>query len=92
MVKELMKTREIEYDNQNGSKSALIEYYILENDADGEKIYGIEVGKKSDDSFENEMVKGVSTSKSAIMKIINLLFENEVTPVSLIYVLDDIQE
>lgn len=92
MLRELIKTTEIKYSNKNGDQEALLEYYILEYGTDEEKIYGIEVGKKSNNSFENEIVKGVSGSKKATLEIIDVLSKNEVTPVSFIYILDDIQE
>lgn len=89
---ELIET--IEISNELG-KVLKIEYYITKTITEDFKvIYGILIKKyiitynllKFD---EEESVLSLTYSRSEIENICKLLYNNEVTPISLLYVLDD---
>jgi hypothetical protein len=79
---------EKEYSNQFE-----LEYYLLEsNDAEhaGESTYGIEIIKKIDNvKVENEKVRNFSYSRQKTQKVLGRLAESIVTPVELLFILDD---
>jgi hypothetical protein len=95
----LEKCREAEreiFDETQGNKMELV-YYLLtsetddyENDSDM-RIYGIEIVKKVQ-GLPSESIgfENVHSDKEKIKKIIALLAENTVTPVSLPDILDDL--
>ena len=74
-----------------------LEYYLLEKsetcspDLEARKVYGICVSKKvSDLCSEEKSVTEVSCCAETAVSLIQKLADNAVTPVSLLYVLDDI--
>lgn len=94
---------ELRYDGQLSRRGNAIylEYFLIESEIEdidelkGMKTYGIEIVKKTDETFadsfaESAAVKNISTSKNKTEKIIQLLSDNYVTPVALDYVLEDI--
>ena len=96
--KHLEKKLEIYLEKENDERddSFLLEYYLLEHvitgfdELDGKTAYGIEIVKKAmgkDD--ETATVKNLSCCKEKVVKILENLSHNTVTPVGMPYVLDD---
>ncbi|HOJ10215.1 MAG TPA: DUF6514 family protein [Clostridiales bacterium] len=76
-----------------------LEYYLLESHSDyyngleGEKVYGIGILKKLDEACcEESAVKNFFCSSNEAKEIVEKLADNEVTPMSLTYILDDLLE
>jgi hypothetical protein len=53
-------------------------------------FYGIQIVKHLEDIVETEEVTGVSYSKEAVVSIIKKLFQYEVTPISMIEIVDEL--
>lgn len=73
-----------------------LEYYLTESDnkeiedVDHEKLYGIEIVKIVDDvKMENKLVKNLFCCKEETQKVLKKLVDNTVTPMGMLYVLDD---
>ena len=85
-------------DNELRFKSPIeLEYYLLESEINdcqelfGKKAYGVEIVKKiNDQHFETESVRNLSCSKKSAQTILDKLAINGVTPVGLLFVIDDI--
>lgn len=75
-----------------------IEYYLVEHEnqckekvKDPERIYGIEICKKSlQMGTEREAVLDISPSKEDTRGLLHMLAENAVTPITLKCILDDL--
>lgn len=93
MVQKLLQTRVNLTDNLGNGLT--IEYYITEkNNSNSEVVYGVLLKKyinNYDDLklVEEESVLTLTYSYEDIKVICKILSDNEVTPISLIYVLDD---
>jgi hypothetical protein len=91
MTRFLVKTKDVHYQNISGDDLHMqLEYSIMETEIDNKKIYGIEVIKKCGEFIESELIKGLSESKEFATNVIKLLSENEVTPIAVINVLDNL--
>jgi len=78
-------------------KPMQLEYYLVESESTEDlkdytdKVFGIEIIKKvGNTETERELVKNYSHSRQITVNMLNVLAENTVTPVSLLYILDDI--
>lgn len=74
-----------------GKKEMQLEYYLLEEDrkeSEGPILYGIKIIKNIDSYLESEEVKGISYSKEFVKQMILRLMENDVTPISMIEIVD----
>lgn len=60
------------------------------NHIKGQKYYGIEIEKESNGTLEREKVEGISHSKEFVQGILECLYDNVVTPVSMVEVIDDL--
>lgn len=76
-----------------------LNYYMLESDlsddynAGSGKVYGIGVSRKIDKiSSEEKNIEVYSMDRSKTSNMIDFLADNEVTPVSLEYVLEDMKD
>lgn len=74
-----------------------LEYYLVESDTEdleelsNEKVYGIEIVKKIDNTkLENKLVRNFSCCKESTRNVLNKLVNNTVTPLELMFILDDI--
>lgn len=56
----------------------------------GEPYYGISISKYLDNTVETEEVEGISYSREAVVSMIKTLYRNEVTPISMIEIVDDL--
>lgn len=66
-------------------------YYLLENSReDNTVLYGIKITKTIDEYTESEEVDAISYSKEFVQQIIQTLMKNEVTPISMIEIIDEI--
>jgi hypothetical protein len=77
--------------------SVELEYYLIESEIDyiselsGKKVYGIEIIKNlGGGCFEEAAIINYSCSKINANSALNVISKNEVTPVGLPYVLEDI--
>lgn len=83
-------------DTVSGIKDFSLEYYLLESiagDLDeltGKEIFGIEIVKKNGQGVETAKVSNISCSREYTGKILDKLAANEVTPVTLKYIIEDI--
>lgn len=75
----------------------VLEYYLIESEIDdieelkGMKTYGIEIVKKAENGeVETAMVRNIFNSITETTKVIKTMSNNNVTPISLNYILDDI--
>jgi len=103
MIKILKKTVEIESNDTKNfkEKHLVLEYYLTENELDKESfarenVYGVEIIKKikNGDGYipeaESEYVVNISNNKNNVEDVLNKMINNTVTPVELLYVLDNI--
>lgn len=92
MKKYLKGTRQIITEN---NLSINLEYYLIEStyyDKDETKVaYGVEILKRDDYNYlESDIVSKVTDSKDKIIAIINKLIANIVTPVGMVYAVDEL--
>jgi len=96
--KHLEKSFEINLEKENNERdnSILLEYYLIEDvitgfdELDGKTAYGIEIVKKPvGKNDETATVKNLSCCREKVIKILELLSRNTVTPVGMPYILDD---
>lgn len=67
-------------------EGAFLEYRLFNSDG----CYGIEIVKKNGDTlFERKAVSSVCADLEQAKELLELLFKNTVTPISLQYVLED---
>lgn len=69
-----------------------LEYNITENqntDTD-EPYYGIQIVKYLGENRETEEIEGISYSREKVEAIVKILFQNIVTPISMVEIVDDI--
>jgi len=94
----LKKTVEVKFENiQSGQNSIELEYYLLESEdnssmeSDCRKTYGVEIIKKyCSVPQESKSYKDIYSSREEIDTLVELLANNNVTPVHLPYILDDL--
>lgn len=82
-----------EYLNENDTREINLEYYLLTNEKTD--LFGIEVLKREKDMYgleniETEIVADYDEDINRMKKLIGLLGENKVTPISLNEVLQEI--
>lgn len=60
-----------------------LEYYLICCETDNSRTYGIQINmiKESGES-ESAIINDVSPSKDGMMRLINLMYKNSVTPIS----------
>lgn len=71
-----------------------LQYFLLEKNSVEEEekmLYGIKIVKRIDTCIESEEVQAISYSKNFVKQLIKKLVDNEVTPISMIEILDDLQ-
>lgn len=71
-----------------------LQYFLLEKNSVEEEekmLYGIKIVKRIDTCIESEEVHAISYSKNFVKQLIKKLVDNEVTPISMIEILDDLQ-
>lgn len=76
----------------NDNRSMRLEYNVTENhESDSDKpYYGIQIIKCLDNNLEKEEIRGISYSKDKVESITRILFQNVVTPISMVEIVDDL--
>lgn len=69
-----------------------LEYNLTENrESDNtEPYFGIQIIKIVDDELEKEEIRGISYSKDKVELMTRILYQNVVTPISMIEIVDDL--
>ena len=67
-----------------------LEYVITENHRSitGKPYFGIQIIKYIDDDLEIEEIKGISFSREKVEKMIKILYQQVVTPISMVEIVD----
>lgn len=89
-MKHLLFSNEVQLENDSRMK---LDYCLTEkhSEEDNSKlIYGIQIKKYLNNTIEVDELPGVSESKDTVVAMINKLFKHEVTPISLVEVVDDL--
>lgn len=91
MKKYLKGTRLVntqEYQNIN------LEYYLIESTymetGLSKTAYGIEILKTTGELIETDIIQKITDSKQKAMEIINKLIANTVTPIGMVYAIDEL--
>ncbi len=90
MIKrKLLYSKEVTLDDD---KKIRLEYNMTESLDSGneEPYYGIQIIKNLEDNFEMDEVRGISFSREKVEKVAKILFENIVTPISMVEIVDDL--
>lgn len=91
-----MKKMELLFSNEvilEDSRKMKLDYSLTENcqeEEDSEPYYGIRITKYLGESVEADEVRGISYSKDTVISMIRKLFQFEVTPVSMVEIIDDL--
>ncbi|NLJ97068.1 MAG: hypothetical protein GX321_07910 [Clostridiales bacterium] len=69
-----------------------LEYNMTENIVpdSNESYYGIQIIKIIDNNLEREEIRGISYSKDKVEAITRILYQNVVTPISMVEIVDDL--
>jgi hypothetical protein len=70
-----------------------LDYSLTEKYSEDEKAdpyYGIQIAKYLDDIIETEEIIGISYSKESVISIIKKLHQFEVTPISMLEIVDEL--
>lgn len=71
-------------------KELNLEYYLVACEVDNSCTYGIQINMTKDSGeSESAIINDVSTSKTGMLDLINLMYKNSVTPVTAIDVIYD---
>ena len=70
-----------------------LDYCLLENYSEEWQgsYYGVRITKYMDGVTESDEVPGISTSKEKVVSILKKLYEHQVTPITLVEILDDME-
>ncbi|HWT26454.1 MAG TPA: DUF6514 family protein [Mobilitalea sp.] len=70
-----------------------LDYNLTEKYAETDQtvpFYGVQITKHLGDTIETEEVAGISYSRDTVVSMLKKLFQFEVTPISMIEILDEI--
>lgn len=70
-----------------------LDYYLTEMISDEEMnspYYGVMISKYLDDFVETDEITGISTSRESVVSIIRKLCQFEVSPISMVEIVDDL--
>lgn len=90
-----MKKKDLLFSNEvtlEDDRKMRLEYNITENrtSESNEPYYGIQIVKYLDGKSEMEEIEGISYSRDKVEAITKILFQNVVTPISMIEIVDDL--
>lgn len=91
-----MKKMELLFSNEivlEDSRRMKLDYSLTENCPEGESsepYYGIHITKYLGEAVEADEVSGVSYSKDRVISMLRKLFQFEVTPISMVEIIDDL--
>lgn len=88
-VLDLTGSKIVELDD---GRSLGLEYYMITTyrEADGQPIYGVMVEKQDGEEMEVESVEQLSYSRQEVSDLLEVIYNNTVTPMSLVEVLDEL--
>lgn len=69
-----------------------LDYYLTEKNSETEAetpYYGVRITKYLDDLVESDEICGISTSRDSVVSIIRKLCQFEVSPISMVEIVDD---
>lgn len=75
------------------TRSMQLDYCLLENVSEENKMapfYGIKISKYLGDTVETDEVAGISTSRDSVESILRKLYQFEVTPISMVEIVDEL--
>lgn len=87
---QLLFSNEVKLEDERVMK---LDYSLTENISEMEEkvpYYGIRVTKFLDNMIESEEICGISSSKDTVVSILKKLCHYEVTPISMIEIVDDL--
>ncbi len=68
-----------------------LDYSLIERNSElNQAYYGIRVTKFLDDSTESDEIPGISASRENAVSILEKLFQYEVTPISMVEIVDEL--
>ena len=72
-------------------RSMILKYFLIEKiqETNVLPLYGVQISKYDGDTIESDDVNGISHSKETVISIIKRLFQHEVTPISMVEIIDD---
>lgn len=91
-----MKELEVLFSNEvqlEDSRYMKLDYSLTKNypeEDSTEPYYGIRIAKYFEDNVEADEVKGISYCMDTVVSIIRKLFQYEVTPISMIEIIDEL--
>ncbi len=91
-----MKERQLLFSNElilEDNRCMKLNYSLLvtnKEEGQGEPYYGISITRYLDNTVEAEEVEGISYSREAVVSMIRKLYRNEVTPISMIEIVDEL--
>lgn len=86
----LLFSNEVQLEDQ---RSMLLNYSLTErigNEDQVNPIYGIHISRNLEGAVDIEEVAGISYSKDKVISMIKKLFQFEVTPISMIEIVDEL--
>lgn len=86
---QLLFSNEIILENTDKMK---LDYNLTEKtseDCDG-SVYGIQITKYHKENIETEEINNISYSKDVVVSIVHKLYHYEVTPISMVDIVDDL--
>lgn len=88
-MKKVLFTNEVELENERVMK---LDYCLTERISESNQApyYGVSITKVLDDQTESDEVSGISTSRESVVAIIKKLCQFEVTPVSMVEIVDEL--
>lgn len=68
-----------------------LEYYVIttKSEEDGSEIYGASIEKTEGEKIEKEEIKAISMQKDLVVELVDLMITHTVTPISMVYIVDD---
>ncbi len=75
------------------TRSMQLDYCLTESISEEDKetpLYGIRISRYLGDSVESDEVAAISTSRDSVVRILKKLFQFEVTPISMVEIVDEL--
>lgn len=68
-----------------------LEYYVIstKSEEDGSEVYGASIEKTEGEKIEKEEIAAISREKGMVVELVDLMITNTVTPISMVYIVDD---
>ena len=68
-----------------------LEYYVIstKSEEDESEVYGALIEKTEGENTEKEEITAISTQKDLVIELVDLMISHTVTPISMVYIVDD---